>query len=353
MMKRWSLLVLLALLLAAVPGLNAATRPYVTQIHPAVQFIPWSQVNTGGFGDANNDSASSLAVLGSDLYAGTRNMSAGAEVGHSSGVAPTRTETPTPTPTPTPRFMTAEGTLQRISASICMAGETHFLPESNVFLYSYSTPLDTYVGGYVHVWGWLVPSPICTVINVTRIEVLFAPTATPTPTPPPTETTTPTPTSTATATPTPTATATATPTPTLTPTLTATPYRLYLPLITKCYSPESGGGGQISNFRVSDRPGGPQVSNFPTGTSVIYAVFDYQDAQNMLIEVRVYDSQGNRLHTITKTYNCSGTASIQIDHGVPFPDTQPGSVPYLANIYIFVDNYPFLADSQYWTVGGQ
>jgi len=321
-MKRWSLLVLLSLLLAAVPGLSAAIRPHVAQVASAIQ-------------------------------------PTGAEVGRSSGLAPTRTETPTPvgtstpTLTPTPRFMMAEGTLQRSPYSICMAGETHFLPESNVFLYSHSVPLDAYVGKYVYVWGWLVPSPICTIINVTHLEVLLTPTPTLTLTPPPTATATPTPTpsATATPTPTPTATATATSTPTLAP--TATPYRLYLPLITKFYSPEPAGWGQMSNFRVSDRAGGPRVDNFPTGTSVIYAVFDYQDAQNMLIEVRVYDSQGNRLHTIWKTYNGAGTASIQIDNGVPFPDTRPGGAPYLTNIYIFFDNYFALADSQDWTVGGQ
>jgi len=313
-MKRWSLLVLLSLLLAAVPGLSAAIRPHVAQVASAIQ-------------------------------------PAGAEVGRSSGLAPTRTETPTPvgtstpTLTPTPRFMMAEGTLQRSPYSICMAGETHFLPESNVFLYSHSVPLDAYVGKYVYVWGWLVPSPICTIINVTHLEVLLTPTPTLTLTPPPT----------ATATPTPTPSATATPTPTPTPAPTATPYRLFLPLITKCYSPEPTGWGQRSNFRVSDRPGGPRVDNFSTGTSVIYAVFDYQDAQNMQIRVRVYDSQGNRLHEITQTYNCSGTASIQIDHGVPFPDTPPGAVPYLATVYIYdYDDHEFLIwGSQYWTVGGQ
>jgi hypothetical protein len=321
-MKRWFLLVLLSLLLVAVPGLSAAARSHVTQISSAIP-------------------------------------PTGADVGRSSGLAPTRTATPTPTGTstptltPTPRFMMAEGTLQRSPHSICMAGETHFLPESNVFLYSYSVPLDAYVGKYVYVWGWLVPSPICTVINVTRIEVLFAPTATPTLTPPPTDTTTPTPTpsATATPTPTPTATATATSTPTLTPTPTATPYRLYLPLITKCYCSEPVSGGQISNFRVSDRPGGSVVNNFPTGTSVIYAVFDYQYAYNMQVEVRVYGSQGNRLHTITKTYNCSGMASIQIDHGIAFPDTTPPWGFYLTSIY-YADTGSFAA-SQIWTVGGQ
>ncbi len=323
-MKRLYLLILLALLLAAVPGLSAAARSHVTQISFAVQ-------------------------------------PTGAAVWRSSVLAPTRTETPTPvgtstpTLTPTPRFMMAEGTLQRSSYSICMAGETHFLPESNVFLYSYSVPLDAYVGKYVYVWGWLVPSPICTVINVTRIEVLFAPTSTPTLTPPPTDTTTPTPipTATATVTPTPTRTptptATATSTPTRTPTPTATPHRLHLLRIIKYYPIQLIGWGPIGDFRVSDRPGGNRMDNFPTGTSVVYAVFYYQDAQDTQLKVRVYDSQGNCLHEITKIYNGTGMESIRIDHGAPFPDTQPGNVPYLTSIYV---DYYFWA-SQFWTVGGQ
>jgi hypothetical protein len=91
------------------------------------------------------------------------------------------------------------------------------------------------------------------------------------------------------------------------------------------------------------------MSNFPTGTSVVYAVFDYQDAQNMQVDFRVYDPQGNRLHSGTKTYNGAGTDSIQIDHGAPFPDTQPGGVPYLTAIYI---DELYFVDSQLWTVGG-
>lgn len=105
----------------------------------------------------------------------------------------------------------------------------------------------------------------------------------------------------------------------------------------------------ISNFRVSNTVGGPAVPNFPTGTSVVYAVFDYQDAQNMQVEVRVYSPQGwPPLHTITKTYNGAGTDSIEINHGAAFPDTPTGGVAYLTTIY--VDGY--ISDSQSWTVGG-
>jgi hypothetical protein len=109
--------------------------------------------------------------------------------------------------------------------------------------------------------------------------------------------------------------------------------------------------GSISNFRVSDRIGGPMVSNFPTGTSVVYAVFDYQDAQNMQIQIRVYDLQGNRLHEISQTYNGAGTASIAIDHGVAFPDTTQWSY-YVTSIYIYDGSQFLIVDSQTWTVGG-
>lgn len=87
----------------------------------------------------------------------------------------TRTPTSTPTPTATviltPGLVTAEGTLTRVWFSFCQAGETHYLPESNVYLYSNVIPLRVYEGKYVRVWGWDVPSPECRLINVTAIEV--------------------------------------------------------------------------------------------------------------------------------------------------------------------------------------
>lgn len=44
----------------------------------------WNQVNTDGFGDAKNRSASSMAVFGNYLYIGTRNVVDGCEVWRSS-----------------------------------------------------------------------------------------------------------------------------------------------------------------------------------------------------------------------------------------------------------------------------
>jgi hypothetical protein len=93
-------------------------------------------------------------------------------------------------PTPIPLVTSAEGTLVRVEASICQAGETHYLPESDLYLYSDAVQLDAYVGQYVRVWGWSVPSPECRLMNVTTIEVLIEQTPTPTatlePTPTPT-----------------------------------------------------------------------------------------------------------------------------------------------------------------------
>jgi hypothetical protein len=81
--------------------------------------------------------------------------------------------------TPAPWLETAEGTLTRVEYSFCQAGETHVLPESNVYLYSDYVPLRAYERRYVRVWGWEVASPECRLLNVTDIAVIEA-----TPTPP-------------------------------------------------------------------------------------------------------------------------------------------------------------------------
>lgn len=207
--------------------------------------------------------------------------------------------------------------------------------------------------------GWYVDD-----VEVLGISTLPSPTPTNTPTPTPTPTSTPTATPTDTATPTPTATPTNTATPTDTPTSTptdtatptatltptATPYRFYLPLVIKNYpGPPTG---SISNFRVSDQPGGPAVSNFPTGTSVVYAVFDYQNARNMQAEVSLYwySPQGySHWHTVTSMYDGAGTASMRIDNGLAFPNTPPGGLSYYLTV-IYVNSV--LTDSKAWTVGG-
>lgn len=92
-----------------------------------------------------------------------------------STATPPLTETPAPTATSTPiiHIVMAEGTLTRVFVSICQAGETHYLPESGVYLYSDSVSLHAYEGKYVRILGWSVPSPECRLVNVTDIWELL------------------------------------------------------------------------------------------------------------------------------------------------------------------------------------
>ena len=69
-------------------------------------------------------------------------------------------------------FVVAEGLLARSEVSICMAGDTHVLIGTGVFLRSSRWPglLDAYVGRHVRVRGEELPSPECRLINVVGIE---------------------------------------------------------------------------------------------------------------------------------------------------------------------------------------
>lgn len=80
---------------------------------------------------------------------------------------------------------------------------------------------------------------------------------------------------------------------------------------------------------MTDTPGGSAVTQFASGTSVVYVVFDYSDMQNDEIRVRVYDNVGNVLFEQVKVYTGSGTESIAISPEVEaFADGR-----YLTNLY--------------------
>lgn len=80
---------------------------------------------------------------------------------------------------------------------------------------------------------------------------------------------------------------------------------------------------------MTDTPGGSAVTQFASGTSVVYVVFDYSDVQNDEIRVRVYDNVGNVLFEQVKVYTGSGTESIAISPEVEaFADGR-----YLTNLY--------------------
>jgi hypothetical protein len=105
------------------------------------------------------------------------------------------------------------------------------------------------------------------------------------------------------------------------------------------------GASGIKNFRMSDAPDGPALTDFPSGTGTVYVIFDYLDLAEETIRVRVYNYDGIVLFDRTDTYSGSGTASIAISgYDGLLPDG-----PYVTTLY-FASGY--LSKALEWTVGG-
>jgi hypothetical protein len=85
----------------------------------------------------------------------------------------------------------------------------------------------------------------------------------------------------------------------------------------------------LANVRLSNTPDGPAMTQFPSGTTVVYAIFEYADMVNEAIKVRVYDNYGSILFEKTQTYNGSGTESVATTTSEGyFPDGR-----YVTNFY--------------------
>ena len=86
---------------------------------------------------------------------------------------------------------------------------------------------------------------------------------------------------------------------------------------------------RLANIHLSDAPDGQAMTQFPSGTAVVYAIFDYVDMEGEQIKVRVYDNYGSILFEQTKPYTGSGTESVATSpkEGV-FPDGR-----YVTNFY--------------------
>jgi len=188
--------------------------------------------------------------------------------------------------------------------------------------------------------------PLGVVVEHTNVTPTPTSTVTPTPTTTVTSTPTHTPTPTSTPTPTPTETPTLTPTPTgtATSTATATPTRwyVYLPLVIKEHSPAL----PVSNLHISDTPYGPPVTQFPSGTTVVYVVFDYFDMQDDELRVTVYDQVGSILFEQVEGYAGSGTESIEVSapEGATFADGW-----YVTNVYSNSSLFP-LETVNWWVI---
>jgi len=107
--------------------------------------------------------------------------------------------------------------------------------------------------------------------------------------------------------------------------------------------------GPPTNIRMSDAPNGPEVTKFPSGTAVVYYIFDYTDMEAEELKVRVYDNVGNIIFEQTKTYSGSGTESIAISPSEgAFADSR-----YVTNLYLggYTEEGFALAKTIIWEVG--
>ena len=88
--------------------------------------------------------------------------------------------------------------------------------------------------------------------------------------------------------------------------------------------------GGVSTAYLSDAPDGPAMTQFPSGTTVIYAIFEYADMTGESIKVRVYDNYGSILFEQPQNYTGSGTESVATTTSDGyFPDGR-----YVTNFYL-------------------
>lgn len=88
--------------------------------------------------------------------------------------------------------------------------------------------------------------------------------------------------------------------------------------------------GGVSTAHLSDTPDGPAMTQFPSGTTVVYAILDYADMTGESIKVRVYDNYGSILFEQPQEYTGSGTESVATTTSDGyFPDGR-----YVTNFYL-------------------
>jgi len=99
------------------------------------------------------------------------------------------------------------------------------------------------------------------------------------------------------------------------------------------------------NFHLSETPDGPAMTQFPSGTTVVYAIFDCVDEiKGEQITVRVKGDYGTILFEQAETCTGSETKSVATTTSDGyFPDGR-----YLTNLYRY-DEFPIA--SVIWDVG--
>ena len=129
---------------------------------------------------------------------------------------------------------------------------------------------------------------------------------------------------------------TPTPTPTTTPTPEFTPtpvWQVYLPFIRAIKSQQP----QVSNFHLSNVPYGPEVFEFASGTPAIYVIFDYTDADNLDLMVKIFDGGGYIIFEKRDVYNGSGTRSMAVSGEEVFKKYQTLAQTYGTSMKGYID----------------
>ena len=88
--------------------------------------------------------------------------------------------------------------------------------------------------------------------------------------------------------------------------------------------------GGLTSGHLSDTPDGEAMTQFPSGVTIVYAIFEYADMTGEPLKVRVYDNYGTIIFEQTQSYTGSGTESVATTttEGY-FPDGR-----YVTNFYI-------------------
>jgi hypothetical protein len=87
------------------------------------------------------------------------------------------------------------------------------------------------------------------------------------------------------------------------------------------------------------------MTQFPSGTTVVYAILDYADMTGESIKVRVYDNYGSILFEQPQEYTGSGTESVATTTSDGyFPDGR-----YVTNFYLG----EYVSRTIIWEVGEQ
>lgn len=102
----------------------------------------------------------------------------------------------------------------------------------------------------------------------------------------------------------------------------------------------------VQKLWMSDKANGDAITVFPSAIKSVYIVFDYKDATDTQIQVRVINPKGETIYTETKKYSGAGRENLQMTSSDPLMDGA-----YVTNVYVGLQGNLFLSETNEWNVG--